>query len=229
MQLIVLLLKTYNRLKNCTLFIFNICCALQKEDPSGFIKSILYSTFDGNEATHYGHSQEPVLEEWLIKDLGNVEIMHVGLVAHKKFKFIAGSPDGIGVNVQKDERFLIEYKAPFGLFTSKTSIFDAPTVVKGFFLAAKDGIMTLRKRHDYYFQIQGLLEICDLPYCLLVVGGFESVCCVRVERDRELFENVMLERLRKFYFGAVLPERAYAMKRRGGLRTSLVSMNVGEC
>ena len=199
---------------------------MQKKDPSGAVRAVLYSHFKGNAATEFGHTMESVLEEQFIKDHPDIEIIHCGVRSHKQFKYIAGSPDGIGVNRVTDERFLIEYKAPYGLHTSKTSIFDAPRLIPGFCLIEKDGQITVRRRHNYYYQIQGLLEVLDLPYCMLVVGGFESMCTVRVEREHEFFLSVMLPKLREFYFGAILPERAYPMKRRGGLRTELVPVEI---
>ena len=195
---------------------------LQIPDPSGLVKAVLYSSFRGNEATKYGHNMEAELERWFIEQYPATEVVHMGLSSHPKFKYMAGSPDGIGIDTLSDERFLLEYKAPYGLKTSETSVYNAPDLIPSFFLAKKDGQLTLKKRHDFYFQIQGLLEVFDLPYCMLVVAGFDSKCAVRVERDRDVFERVMLPKLRQFYFGAILPERVYPMKRRGGLRSTLV-------
>lgn len=189
------------------------------------MNAILYSTFDGNDATRYGHSMEPVLEDWLKNEYcGDLEVAHVGLVAHKARKYLAGSPDGIGINRRKDERFLIEYKAPHSLHMNKVSVQSA-VEDRSFFLYVVDGVIKLKRSHDYFYQIQGLLEILDLEYCMLVVGGHESRCKVLVNRDRQFFISIC-DKLEKFYKGALLPERCYPMKRRGGLRKVVLDINL---
>lgn len=186
------------------------------------MNTLLYSSFDGNAATKHGHAMEPELEKWLEKDMKTMTVTHKGLVAHNEFKFLAGSPDGIGE--ANGEKFLIEYKAPYTLFINEVPI-EKAILDRTFFLEKKKEQLSLKKSHDYFYQIQGLLEVCDLPYCLLVVGAFESAVRVRVERERDFFKS-MLPKLRLFYFGAVLPERAYAMKRRGGLRKEVLDLGL---
>ena len=48
---------------------------------------------------------------------------------------------------------------------------------------------------------------------MLVVGGFEPMCNVRVEHEHEFFLSVMLSKLRKVYFGSILPEHVYPIMR----------------
>ena len=73
------------------------CCisVIQTEDPSNLVKSLLYSSFNGNEATRYGHDMEAKIEKDVILKYPGIKIEHPSLTADKKHKFLAGSPDGI--------------------------------------------------------------------------------------------------------------------------------------
>jgi len=197
---------------------------LQKDDPSAMVQAFLYSQFAGNEATRYGHEMEGVIEQYVKSEYVDIEIRHSGLVAHQSWKYLAGSPDGVG-RVQGTD-FLLEYNAPYAHYKSRTSVHEAAKT-KGFFITVKDGVYDLRRSHDYFYQVQGLMEIFNLPYCIIAVAGFDSFVSVKVERDREFFNDI-LDKLTHFYFGAILPEHAFPMKRRNGLRTNVVEYEAGD-
>lgn len=164
------------------------------------------------------------MESYVSRLYPEMEFMHYGLVAHKKHKFLAGSPDGVGL--LRGQKYLLEYKAPHSLFSSKTEVLKAALSDKSFFLQLdKDGQPYLKRTHEYFYQVQGLLEVMDLSCCMFVVAGYESFCEVRVLRETEFF-NGMLGKLQRFYFGALLPERVYAMKRKGGLRKEYVDVDM---
>lgn len=178
------------------------------------MKTLLYSTFQGNAATEYGKKMEEEIEKEVCKIYEGVEISHPSLTADSKHKFLAGSPDGIGKH--DNETFLLEYKAPYSLFEGEKDAADAQ------FLCQRDDGISLSKKHNYFYQIQGLLHIFQLPYCILVVAGHSDFVFVRVDRDDVFFRSRMFEQLREFYFRAILPEIVFPMKRRGGLRKKLV-------
>lgn len=120
-----------------------------------------------------------------------------GLRVHNDHRFIAGEPDGIlrfG-----GHRYLLEIKS------SPTSIIS------------RDG-----RRTAAYYQVISLMEIFNLPWCLLLVtidGGQNIHSSVAIRRDKRYFVTEMLPVLKRFYIEAILPEIVHPMqKRRGGLR-----------
>jgi hypothetical protein len=158
---------------------------------------------------------EAKIEEDVKLKYPGIKIEHPSLTADKKHKFLAGSPDGIA-NLT-NENFLLEYKAPYSLFQSGKAASEA-----NFLSQSADP--QLSKRHNYFYQIQGLLHIFNLQYCLLVVAGAEDFAYIKVMREEDFFREKMFDKLRNFYFGAILPEIVFPMKRRGGLRKSLVCL-----
>lgn len=196
-------------------------------DPSKLINSLLYQAFTGNAATRFGQEQERILERKYRAKHGEVNrITHLGLSTHKNHHFLGGSPDGIASS-SNGTSYLLEYKNPYVLETDKLTPLEGATSRRISFLSFDKSLpsvssLQLKKTHDYFYQVQGLLEIFDLPFCHFVVGGWNSFVVLTVQRDHEFFNSVMLPKLRSFYFGAVLPELAYPMKRRtvnGSTRT----------
>jgi len=199
------------RKKRVTSSNFGRICKRRLEDPSGLVKSLLYSTFSGNEATNYGHRMEKIMEETVKERNPGITITHPSLTVDTSNKFLAGSPDGVATFQGTD--FLLEYKAPYSLYVTEEPARSAKFITK---------TGQLNSRHDYFYQIQGLLHIFDLPFCMLVVAGFDDFYFVRVDRDNEFFLEKMFYKLRTFYFGALLPEVVFPMKRRLGLRKAYV-------
>lgn len=69
--------------------------------------------------------------------------------------------------------------------------------------------------HHYFYQIQGQLEIADKEYCYLVTWTPAGIIYIKIQRDREFFQNEMLPKLLSFYFNALLPEIVDSRKKRG--------------
>lgn len=75
----------------------------------------------------------------------------------------------------------------------------------------------LKKRHDYYYQIQCQMFCCDLEWCDFVVRTNKALHVERIFRDQTWW-NQQLPKLRNFYFSALLPELAYPRYGKGGIR-----------
>jgi len=94
----------------------SIAAAILGEDPyqtyaDAFRKKTgLGPSFKGNKMTRHGHTHEPIAAE-LFERLTGKRLIEgdVGLVCHRKFHYLAASPDGAGYY----EPFLIEIKCPF--------------------------------------------------------------------------------------------------------------------
>ena len=79
-----------------------------------------------------------------------------------------------------------------------------------FCLENVSGKLHLKERHNYYYQCQGLLNICDKQWIDFVVRTLNphQIFIQRIHRDTLLWENEMLPKLESFYHKALLPELA---------------------
>ena len=118
---------------------------------------------------------------------------------------MSGSPDGEAE--LNRERSLLEYKAP--------------AIDASFLTTDMKGQTTLKRQHGFH-QVQGLLDIFDLPFCIFVVAGFDDFLYIRIDRGLDIFATRMCAQLESVYFGAVFPELTFPMKRQGGLCTGMV-------
>ena len=151
-----------------------------------------------------------------------VKVAPSGLLVHEEHHFLAASPDGVVSVVRSGESGLIEVK---NLLQNKQHLLKDAAKSSSFCLQYADGRLQVRKKHKFYFQCQGLLNISRMPWIDFVV---------RVERPYQLFvERIlrdttewerMLVALSSFYFRALLPE--LAAPRQGkypGIRDPVIS------
>ncbi len=178
------------------------------------IRKLLYSKFKGNSNTNHGLNQEPATkidyEAIKSKETGkNVIVKQCGLYVCEDHPFLGSSPDGINTEDGKSVG-LIEIK---NVLRNKTITFEKQAAkAKSTFCLKLDenGKLYLNPKHEYFYQIQGQMNICDFEWVDFVV---RSVCpyqihIQRVYRDRSLWNETMLPKLKAFYFKAMLPELA---------------------
>lgn len=86
---------------------FGRVCKLQaKTSCVNTVKEILYSTFTGNRATHYGLEHEPIAIKEFESEY-NLEVRECGLFIDQEHPFLAASPDE-----PVNEDAIIEVKCP---------------------------------------------------------------------------------------------------------------------
>jgi len=136
------------------------------ESPEAFVKKkVLRTQWAGNAATAHGTLLEPLVRD-LYDARYNKKSHEIGVVQHRKYPWLGGSPDGI-----TEDGLLIEIKCPL---TRK--------------------IENKVPKH-YMPQIQLLLEIMDLDECDFIqyrpasVTAPEEFVVVRVPRDRGWFDK----------------------------------------
>lgn len=127
------------------------------------------------EAIRHGIKYEERAKS-MYEDQYNTVVAKAGLFIHNYDKYLGASPDGL---VGTDG--LIEIKCPF------TARYNEPNEVNADFVYS-DG--KLKRTHNYYFQIQGALEVTDRKWCDLVVFTFKGLHVERVQRDRRFWKNV---------------------------------------
>ncbi|CAG2243766.1 unnamed protein product [Mytilus edulis] len=143
------------------------------------IKQLLYSTFKGNKTTRIG-------------------------LKRKKLPLLRGSPDG--VVTENNAKGLIEIK---NLVHDKNiNLTQASMSVKNFCLENISNNLKLKTNHNYYFQCQGLLNVCNLPWIDFVVRTLNpyDIHIERIYKDTVLWQTKMIPKLTAFYHNALLPE-----------------------
>ena len=64
--------------------------------------------------------------------------------------------------------------------------------------------LRLKKKHPYYYQVQGQLYATGRNLCEFVVYTFVDICVISIERD-EHFITKMLKKLEYFYYTYLRP------------------------
>ncbi|VDI11786.1 Hypothetical predicted protein [Mytilus galloprovincialis] len=174
------------------------------------VKNLLYSKFRGTFHTKNGLLHErSTIEEYRLKKAEENVILTVessGLIINNEHKFLAGSPDGI-VIVGNGEKGLLEVK---NLVHSKPINLFQAAANKNFCLEIRQDKLFLKQNHDYYYQCQGLLNVGNFHWLDFVVRTINpyQLFIQRIQRDLNLWNNVMLPKLTAFYHSAILPELA---------------------
>ena len=172
-------------------------------------ESLLYTDFKGNRHTIQGLTQERyAIKEYIThkqQQNSTVTVTPSGLHVHKTHHFLAASPDGI-INENGTEG-LLEIKHV--LMNKSTDLFTA-SKTKSFCLQNTNNKLSLKTNHNFYYQIQGQLFICDKPWCDLVVRCINphGLHVERIFKDTDTWENDMYPKLNWFYHEALLPELA---------------------
>ncbi len=189
------------------------------------VKELLYSMFRGNEATRYGMEMEEVTRQEYTthqQQSGHqgLAVGNAGLFVSLANPWLAASPDGLvhDPNNAPQHLGLVEIKTPHSV--CNMSLVEACT--KPTFCLEqqeKDGNIThrLKRRHDYFYQIQCQLYCTDRQWCDFVLRTEKELHIERIYRDNTWWEG-QLPRLQSFYFDALLPELACPRHCNGGIR-----------
>ena len=172
------------------------------------VENLLYSKFRGNKATMYGNVMEPVAQDEYVQYQNlhghpNLKAERIGLVISVETPYIAASPDA-RVN---DPTYVPQ---------------DEACQSKTFFLQKikqnGETKYTLKRRHDYYYQVQCQLYCENKEWCDFVVRTEVDISIERIHRDRKWWKEQVQPKLNDFYFNALLPELACPRYRQGGIR-----------
>ena len=215
------------RAKRCTASRVGSILKMKKTTKrSKKVEEILYSRFKGNRATEYGRSTEDTARHQYVAyqhQNGHVglQTIQTGLVVSVDNPWLAASPDDKVHDPSSTPQSLglAEYKNPYA--ARDFTLPEACHRVKTFCLERREengkDTYSLKKRHDYYYQIQCQMFCCDLEWCDFVVRTNKALHVERIFRDQTWW-NQQLPKLRNFYFSALLPELAYPRYGKGGIR-----------
>ena len=123
-----------------------------------------------------------------------------GLVVNPAYPFLGASPDG-NVCCSCCGEGLLEIKCPYSIRDR-----DPATVTGGdFYLKVTEGCLQLSRKHNYYFQVQGQLALCNRSYCDFVCWTPHGVHIERVARDVTTWQE-MQPKLQAFFVEVLLPK-----------------------
>ena len=127
---------------------------------------------------------------------------------------MGASPDGLVMDPSERQPYgLVEIKCPTR--AEKIPLFHLCTEKQyksSFFLQYINDKYQLKKGHNYYYQIQGQLQITCRQWCDFVVwtpsATVDDLVVQRIYSDEGVWKNTIYPRLYRFYMGSMLPELA---------------------
>ena len=127
---------------------------------ASLVKQMLYSKFSGSAATRYGLRLERVSSHkyltWLQNEQGSSGAkvnINCGLVVSETDPWLAAMPDGWVEDPQASpQQGLVEFKNPYSC--RDLLLRDAIDCKKCSCLITKEGRLSLKRSHEYYYQVQ---------------------------------------------------------------------------
>ena len=121
-----------------------------------------------------------------------------GLFVALECPHLAATPDGVVEN----EDAIIEVKCPY---VGKREKIEPNPKFFPFLEAADGGGLKLKTTHNYYFQVQGQLNICNKQFCYFIVYTFKDCRILRITRDPTFYDAEMVPKLYTFFKKHFLP------------------------
>lgn len=182
---------TERRIRVTSSFFGRICKVKNENSYDNIVKTILYPKEMNVPALKYGSLNEDVARKTYSQKF-KINIDNAGLVVHDKYPFIAASPDGF---IGKSK--IIEIKCPYSIRDLDPNSCDID------FLDRYN--TNINKNHNYYYQIQGTLEVTDRQQCDLIIYSKKGLKVVGVERSVEFWLDIK-HKLVGFYMNHLLPQ-----------------------
>lgn len=177
---------------------FGTVCKLRSStNPRRLIQNILSSDFKGSVATRWGNDHEEIAKAQF-EETYRLKVKDCGLFVCEEYLYLGASPDGV-----IDQDTIIEIKCPYSarFLTPEQAVVEK----KIKYLDLKEGVLTLKKNHDYFFQIQGQLAISKSKICFFIVWTPLGMLSEKILFDQIFWENA-LKKLTTFYLDKLLKE-----------------------
>ncbi|XP_053374237.1 uncharacterized protein LOC128546867 [Mercenaria mercenaria] len=132
-------------------------------EPDNLLKSMLYTYFQ-NPNTKYGKTHEKPARKMYSKFMNSnghkgLLVKECGFIVSKDSPFLGTSPDGLVYCTHCESQLgLVEIKCPAAMKWRMKSPNECASD-KDFFCEISDGKVSLKKNHNYYFQVQGQMGI----------------------------------------------------------------------
>jgi len=170
------------------------------------VEDLLSQKQFSSAATDHGKKNEAVAlvkyETCLRKMSKPVKVLKSGLFVSPKIPILGCSPDSKVIDLSVKDRFgIVEVKCPFS--KSHISPVDA-CEDPAFYMELKDGKPSLKKKNNYYDQVQGQMGLTGAHWCDFIVYTKNGITLERILFDQNHWDT-LCEKLCHYYFEHFLP------------------------
>lgn len=166
---------------------FGIVCKRRSTTPvTSLVKNLLYrpaSSYASSlrwDRENKDNARKAYAEE-MTKRGTSVVITKTDLVISDKH-YLACSPDDFVKDESVNDTIgVAEYKCPYS--ARETTPTEACTTIKNFSSTLKDGKVELKRNHNYYYQIQGVMGITKRQWCDFVIWTPKGISVERIPFD----------------------------------------------
>lgn len=189
---------------------FKASCATNLDTPSiSLLKSICYPLEKrfSTPATDWGTKNEKVAlkiyAEIMKPSHIDFNIQETGICLNKTWLFMGASPDS-KIECACCGKGVVEVKCPYTL--KDKTILEKCETDTNFCLTMVGDKFTLKKTHQYYYQVQAQIFLCNVSYCDFVLySPHEATFMERILPD-DAFWVTNVEKAEQFFSRCVLPE-----------------------
>lgn len=118
------------------------------------------------------------------KQITKYQCQASGLIVHRDLPYLAASPDGL-----IGDGGVLEIKCPYKFRDLHPDNVNLDYI---------DSNNNLKTNHNYYYQVQGVLEIADSGWCNVVIFTYKGISIQRIRQDKEFWGSIE-GKLKSFY------------------------------
>jgi hypothetical protein len=177
----------------------------QKAQLDAIVRRIMYSKpVVGVKSLAYGTRMEAKARReyarWHMKKCGGIIVEDRGLIVKFGMPFLGASIDGL-VKCDQCGDSIVEIKCPYGRKYEKWRSMSPADCTKSstFCCTMEQDTIRLKPEHNYAFQVQGQMAVCQLPWVDFVIWTKKGMSVQRINRDQDLWSNRIVPKLREFY------------------------------
>ena len=160
-------------------------------------------SFFTSQSVRHGIQYEDVASA-LFLEINKCDESPVGLIVNYQILFLGASPDSL--IIKNGDIKLLEVKCPYSVFQKESKLQKEIDSNKFYIKKDSAGKYFISDKHDYYYQIQGQLNITGISECILIVFvPPKDIITVPVKRNENFFKTDMLQKLCSVYFEKLLP------------------------
>ena len=192
----------------------------KKVELDALVKTIAYpKVISGQKSLNYGNKNESKARreyaKWHIRQCGSVVVEDRGLIISREQPFIGASIDG-AVQCPKCGDGIVEVKCPYGTKrnTYRNLTPESCAESSEFCSQLKDGKLLLKSEHNYMYQVQGQMGVCQRPWVDFVIWTRKGLSVQRIPFDSEMWKR-MVPKLQQFYISGMVAEQYSGRIKRG--------------
>ena len=148
----------------------------------------------------YGKEHEKDAIDHLSKKC-NISILDPKKIVPKGLKWLVCIPDGI----LEGKDAIVEVKCPYKC--SNDILENVAETDENFCLELINGELRLRNDHDYFYQVQGMLNMMNVDICYFAVWSPTQFHHEIIHQDNQFWEEVMFPKLLDFYRVQLLDDK----------------------